>query len=318
MAASVQPLLSPFALEVLDGLSAPQKKLPPRYFYDDLGSALFEAITLLPEYGLTRADERLLRAHASDIARHTGFIRTVAELGSGSGKKTRHILEALRRRNPIICYRPVDVSQAALAACERELESICAISPVCDDWQRGLGKIAQQRHADEALLLLFLGSSLGNLDRSDIPQFLRDLRSHLQPGDYFLLGADLVKDIHRMLEAYDDATGVTAAFNLNLLARINRELDADFDLRTFSHEARWNDLERRIEMHLLSCRAQRVYFGTLNTSFSFEAGETIWTESSHKFTCGELDDYARSSGFQALIAWVDQEWPFAETLWRAV
>lgn len=317
MAASVQTRLSPIALEVLDGLTAAQKRLSPRFFYDDLGSTLFEAITLLPEYGLTRADERLLRAHAPDIARCTTPIGTVAELGSGSGKKTRLILEALVPRNGSMCYRPIDVSQAALGVCERELEAICEISPVCDDWMQGLKKIAQQRSSSEPLLLLFLGSSIGNLDRHNIPQFLGDLRSHLLPGDYFLLGADLMKDVRRMLTAYDDPTGVTAAFNLNLLARINRELDADFDLRSFAHEARWDDLERRIEMHLLCCRDQSVYVGALDKKVHFEAGETIWTESSHKFTCGELDEYARSTGFQAVAAWVDQEWPFAETLWRA-
>lgn len=317
MAASAQPRLSPFALEVLDGLTAPQKKLSPRFFYDDLGSALFEAITLLPEYGLTRADERLLRAHAPDIARYIGRVGTVAELGSGSGKKTRHILEALSSHNPAIRYRAIDVSQAALAVCERELEAVCEINPICDDWMQGLETIAHQRHGAKPLLLLFLGSSIGNLERNGIPQFLRELRSHLLPGDFFLLGADLVKDVRRMLAAYDDPTGVTAAFNLNLLARINRELDSTFDLRNFAHEVRWDDIEQRIEMHLLCCRDQSIYFGALDTTVNFEAGETIWTESSHKFTCGELDEYARSSGFQAVAAWVDQEWPFAETLWRA-
>ena len=317
MAASVQPRLSAFALEVLDGLTARQKKLSPRFFYDDLGSALFEAITLLPEYGLTRADERLLRTHGPDIARYTGRVGTVAELGSGSGKKTRHILEALVRRNPLLRYRAIDVSEAALAVCERQLEAVCEISPVCDDWMQGLSKIARQRSDNDPLVLLFLGSSIGNLDRNSVPQFLEELRSHLLPGDFFLLGADLVKDVRRMLAAYDDPTGVTGAFNLNLLARINRELDADFDLRSFAHEVRWHDADRRIEMHLLCCRKQSVYIGALETTIHFEAGETIWTESSHKFTCGELDEYARSTGFQAVAAWVDQEWPFAETLWRA-
>ncbi len=318
MSASVQPQLSSFALEILKGLSASPKSLSPRYFYDDLGSALFESITLLPEYGLTRADERLLCAHAEDIAKYTGAIGTVAELGSGSGKKTRHVLAALCRRNAVLSYRPIDVSQAALTTCERELETtVCEIDPVCGDWLNGLRRVAQERRKSEALLLLFLGSSIGNLDRSNIPQFLRDMRSHLLPGDFFLLGADLVKDVNRMLAAYDDPTGVTAAFNLNLLGRINRELDADFDLRMFAHEVRWDAAERRIEMHLLSCCDQTVYLGVLDTSLHFEAGETIWTESSHKFTCNELDVYARSSGFQALTAWVDQEWPFAATLWRA-
>jgi L-histidine Nalpha-methyltransferase len=317
MSASVQPQLSPFAFEVLEGLSGSPKKLSPRYFYDDLGSTLFEAITLLPEYGLTRADERLLRTHAKDIGRYAGHIGTVAELGSGSGKKTRHLLEALCHRNAALRYRPIDVSQAALMACARELEGVCDVSQVCCDWLQGLANIARERRHDERLLLLFLGSSIGNLDRSSIPQFLRDLRSYLLPGDFFLLGADLVKDVPRMMAAYDDPTGVTAAFNLNLLGRINRELGADFNLRAFAHEARWRSAERRIEMHIVSRRDQTVYLGALDTKLQFPAGETIWTESSHKFTCDELDQYARSSGFHALIAWVDQEWPFAETLWRA-
>lgn len=317
MSASVQIPLSPFALDVLDGLSAPQKKLSPRYFYDDLGSALFEAITLLPEYGLTRADERLLWAHATDIASCAGGTGTVAELGSGSGKKTRHVLECLRRNNPELCYRPIDVSPAALLACARGLETVCEISPVCAEWLHGLQTVAQERAIDEPLILLFLGSSIGNLDRKSIPQFLGELRSYLQPGDFFLLGADLVKDLNRMIAAYDDPAGVTAAFNLNLLNRINRELDGNFDLRTFAHEVRWDAAERRIEMHLLSCRRQTVYLGALDRKIHFEPGETLWTESSHKFTCGELDEYARWSGFQAVAAWIDQEWPFAETLWRA-
>jgi L-histidine N-alpha-methyltransferase len=315
MAASVQQCLSFFAEAVLTGLTATQKHISARYFYDDLGSALFEAITLLPEYGLTRADERLLRTYAPDVARYLN-LTDVAELGSGNGKKTRHVLEALCRRNQVLCYRPIDVSQAALIACERELENICDIRPICADWMDGLQAIAHARQGEGRLLLMFLGSSIGNLDRSAMPQFLRDLRRHLSPGDYFLLGADLVKDVNQMLAAYDDPTGVTAAFNLNLLGRMNRELEADFDLRTFAHEVRWNERDRRIEMHLLSCRNQRVHFRALDLAVDFEDGETIWTESSHKFTVRELEDYAQSSGFQAVMAWVDHEWPFAEVLWR--
>jgi uncharacterized SAM-dependent methyltransferase len=192
------------------------------------------------------------------------------------------------------------------------------VSPVCADWLEGLDDIARGRRENEPLLLLFLGSSIGNLEREAISLFLRELRSRLEPGDLFLLGADLVKDVRRMLAAYDDPIGVTAAFNLNLLARINFELGADFDLRTFAHEVRWNERERCIEMHLLSRREQAVTFGSLDAVVRFEAGETIWTEASHKFTSRELDEYARSSGFQAVAAWTDQEWPFADTLWRAV
>jgi dimethylhistidine N-methyltransferase len=317
MAASVQQSLSCFALDVLTGLSAAQKRIPPRYFYDDLGSALFEAITLLPEYELTRADERLLREHASEIALYADQIGTVAELGSGTGKKTRYVLEAFRRRNDLVSYRPIDVSRAALDACATQLESVCDVHPVCADWSDGLRILSEDRGREEQLLLMFVGSTIGNLDRDEIVPFLRDLRGHLREGDLFLLGADLVKGVPQMLAAYDDATGVTAAFNLNLLQRINRELHADFDLRTFAHEARWDEDQRRIEMHLLSCRKQQVHLRLLKTTIGFQAGETIWTESSHKFTCEELDKYARSSGFQALTAWVDQEWPFAEALWRA-
>ena len=308
---------SRFAQDVAAGFSAiGNKKIAPRYFYDDLGSILFEAITLLPEYGLTRADERLLRVHAGDIAREVDRLRIVAELGSGSGKKTLPILSSLLGKNSQLSYCPIDVSAAALAACEREIGSLCEVKPVCSDWVQGVAEIASEREKNLPLLLLFLGSSIGNLDREGIPHFLRDLRSHLLPGDFFLLGADLVKDIDIMITAYDDPTGVTAAFNLNVLSRMNRELQADFDLRAFVHEVRWNSEERRIEMHLLSCRDQDVFIGALEASYHFDAGETIWTESSHKFTLEELSQFAQQSGFASVATWVDKEWAFAETLWQ--
>jgi L-histidine Nalpha-methyltransferase len=317
MSAAVKSQLSQFALDVGQGLSSPgQKKIAPRYFYDDLGSALFEAITLLPEYGLTRADERLLCRYAGQIGAKTGRLSTVAELGSGSGKKTRPILDVLLLQNNALVYRPIDVSCAALAICERELGGVCEIKSICSDWMEGLEQIARERKNEDPLLLLFLGSSIGNVERECIVEFLRSLAFHLRCGDFFLLGADLVKDIDTMLAAYDDPTAVTAAFNVNVLGRINRELDADFDLQSFAHEVRWNDQERRIEMHLRSSRNQSVYIGALDRMFHFGAGETIWTESSHKFTEEELAAYARSSGFQPLGTWTDREWPFLETLWR--
>jgi L-histidine Nalpha-methyltransferase len=315
----IESELSQFARDVAVGfLAAGNKKIAPRYFYDDLGSALFEAITLLPEYGLTRADERLLRVHAGDMAREIGRLWIVAELGSGSGKKTLPILNSVLQRNPQLTYRPIDISAAALSACEREIGNLCEVKPVCNDWLQGLTEVAREREKDLPLLLLFLGSSIGNLDREGMPGFFRDLRSHLLPGDFFLLGADLVKDIETMIAAYDDPTGVTAAFNLNVLGRMNRELQADFDLRAFAHEVRWNSEERRIEMHLLSCRDQDVFIGALDSFCHFDAGETIWTESSHKFTEEELDQFAQRSGFAPLATWVDQEWPFAEALWQVV
>ncbi|MBV8710061.1 MAG: L-histidine N(alpha)-methyltransferase [Acidobacteriaceae bacterium] len=310
--------LSQFALDVAAGFStAGGKRIAPRYFYDDLGSALFEAITLLPEYGLTRADERLLRIHADEIAQGAGKLGTVAELGSGNGKKTLPILRAVLQMNPQITYQPIDVSAAALAVCEREIGSLCEMKPVLNDWMQGMSEIGRKREENLPLLLLFFGSSVGNLDRTEIPDFFRDLRSHLRPGDFFLLGADLVKDIDTMIAAYDDPTGVTAAFNFNVLGRMNRELQANFDLRAFAHEVRWNSEARRIEMHLLSCRDQDVFIGALDRAYHLEPGETIWTESSHKFSEEELREYARLSGFTSVATWVDEEWPFAEALWRA-
>lgn len=316
MPASITRQLSGFALDIAEGLSRAQKQIPPSYFYDELGSKLFEAITLLPEYGLTRADERLLRSHAHEIVSSAGPVAVVTELGSGNGAKTRYILRALADKQSGFIYRPIDVSAAALAACEHELAEICEVQPVCGDWMGGLPEVARTRSRGDALLLLFLGSSIGNLERESIVPFLRDVRKHLRPGDFFLLGADLVKDVDDMMAAYDDPTGVTGAFNLNLLSRINSELGADFDLGSFEHEVRWDSTERRIEMHLRSSRDQAVYVEALDEVFTFCAGETIWTESSHKFTVGELDNYARASGFKPSAVWVDDEWPFAEALWQ--
>src|SRR5665213_1538456 len=200
MSASAKPQISEFALDVAEGLTrGGQKKISPRYFYDELGSTLFEAITLLPEYGLTRADERLLRSHAHEIVSKTGTVSIVAELGSGSGKKTRHILNALARRHSgRLIYRPIDVSAAALAACKRELAEDCEVQPVCEDWMEGLADITRARDDRQRLLLLFLGSSIGNLERGEVIDFLRRVRSHLRAGDFFLMGADLVKDVNVM------------------------------------------------------------------------------------------------------------------------
>ncbi|HEX4772278.1 MAG TPA: L-histidine N(alpha)-methyltransferase [Bryobacteraceae bacterium] len=318
MSIAVASNLSQFALDVAEGLSHPeQKRLSPAYLYDDLGSALFEAITLLPEYGLTRADERLLAAVADEVAARAGNVSLVAELGSGSGKKTRHLLQALTRQGRGAPYFPIDVSIAALDACGRELSDVAPVHPIRRSWLEGLAQVSRQRPASEPMLLLFLGSSIGNIDRTELPDFFRAIRKDLQTGDLFLLGADLVKPVNQIVRAYDDPTGVTAAFNRNVLNRINRELNGSFDLSLFAHEARWSEQERRIEMHLVAQCAHSVNVGALDTSFAFRAGETIWTESSHKFTVTELDEFAESTGFRPVQGWVDEEWPFAEVLWVA-
>src|SRR5712691_230613 len=241
--------VSEFAAAVREGLSKPgQRELPSKYLYDEVGSALFEAICLLPEYGLTRADARLLQTHAQEIVDLLPSPIHVAELGSGSGKKTRWILEALAQRQKTYYY-PIEISPYALAACAKELGQIDLVSVVGYEqpYLEGLRAVAEERADGDHLLVLFLGSTIGNLDRDAGEEFLREMRAILRPGDALLLGTDLEKDVALQLLAYDDPAGVTAAFNLNLLARINRELGADFDLSCFQHEARWNFSERRME-----------------------------------------------------------------------
>src|ERR1700726_3646115 len=276
--------------DVRHGLTMPgQKELPSKYLYDDVGSALFEVISRLPQYGLTRADERLLRRHADEIVDRLAGSVAVAELGSGSGKKTRWLLEAFCRRQHT-SYYPVEISRSALVMCERELSDIDAISIVGfeREYLDGLLEAASYRKSGQHLFVLFLGSTIGNFDRPAGVKFLGAVRSILQPGDSLLLGADLEKPAAQLLGAYDDELGVTAAFNLNLLVRTNRELGADFDLREFTHLAKINYDVRSVEMHLQSQRRQVVSIPAAEVSIKFEEGETIWTESSHKYSAEKI------------------------------
>src|SRR6266705_5345321 len=287
-----------FASDVRRDLSkTPQRELHSKYLYDAVGTALFEVITLLPEYGLTRADERLLKANAADIVDRLPAPPIVAELGSGSGRKTRWILEALARRAYVLYY-PIDVSASALHACRNELGTIDSVHIVEIEgaYIDGLAEVTRRR-SGEPLLVLFLGSTIGNFERGPAEQFLRQIRALLVPGDALLLGTDLVKPMSQVLPAYDDPIGVTAAFNLNLLARINRDLNADFDPRRFRHQARYNQLEQRVEIHLLSQVSQTVRIRAADFEFTLRAGETIWTESSHKFVLDEIPELARKTGF---------------------
>jgi L-histidine Nalpha-methyltransferase len=305
-----------FAADVRAGLTNPvQKELLSKYLYDQVGSALFEVISYLPEYGLTRADERLLTRHADDIVERLDTPIAVAELGSGSGKKTRRILEALCRRQRTRYY-PIEISPSALAMCERELSDIDSISILGfeREYLDGLLEVAAQRRAGQHLLVLFLGSTIGNFDRMAGLKFLNQVRRILQPGDSLLLGTDLEKSSAQLLAAYDDELGVTAAFNLNLLARINRELDADFDLAQFEHVAKINHHTRSVEMHLRSMRCQTVNIPAADLSVEFLEGETIWTESSHKYSAEEIFEMARTAGFRCDVQWIDDQWPFAENL----
>jgi dimethylhistidine N-methyltransferase len=303
-----------FAREVRTGLSGfGQKTLPCRYLYDSVGSALFEAITYLAEYGLTRADARILNAHAAEIASALAGPIAIAELGSGSGIKTRPLLESLGQRQAVRYY-PIDLSATALAACARELEPLGSIFPIEENYLAGMRAVASQRRAGEKLLVLFLGSTIGNFEPDAAAEFLGELRARMCPGDGLLLGTDLVKPVERLLAAYDDPAGVTAAFNLNLLARINRELGGDFNLRHFHHEARYHADAQRIEMHLRSRNSQTVRIARAEMCVEFAAGETILTEVCHKFQAGQIAELARAAGFHLQRQWVDGEWGFAESL----
>ncbi len=275
--------------DVSKGLCGPgQKTLPSSLLYDAIGSALFEVITVLPEYGLTRADAALLGAASEGIIALAGNPRRVVELGSGSGSKTRFVLQAAARTGPIQ-YLPIDISSAALP----------------------------HRDADERTLLLFLGSTIGNFAPAEAITFLRDIRGKMREGDSLLLGTDLVKPPEQLLEAYDDPLGVTARFNLNLLGRINRELQGEFVLSRFSHEARFDEGYARVEMHLRSLAAQQVRIAALGVTISFDAGETIWTESSHKFRQEDIARMGEEAGWKMVQQWVDREWGFAESLFHA-
>jgi len=308
--------VSEFAADVRESLTKPgQRELPSKYLYDEVGSALFETICVLPEYGLTRADARLLEEYAGEIVGRLPLPIRVAELGSGSGKKTRWILEALSKRQKTYYY-PIEISPSALAACAKELGQIDLVSVVGHEqpYLEGLRTVAEGREEQDHLLVLFLGSTIGNFDRDAAEDFLREMRAILQPGDALLLGTDLEKGVALQLLAYNDPAGVTAAFNLNLLARMNRELGADFDLSGFCHEARWNTAERRIEMHLRSTCRQIVQIPAASLRVMLDEDETIWTESSHKYQAEEIPGMAERTGFSCDGQWVDQEWPFAQNL----
>ena len=307
-----------FYADVRAGLSKlGQRELYSKYFYDDLGTALFEAITLLPEYGLTRADMRLLTAHCRDLVDRAGNVSVIAELGSGSGDKAREVLPSFAEKHPVT-YCPIDLSRAALDRCQRDLDNIrnLTIVPIEDSYVQGLAAASRLLKADTSMLVLFLGSSIGNFEPAVAERFMREIRQNLHSGDTFLVSSDLVKPPAQMIPAYNDELGVTAAFNLNLLARINRELGADFNLKAFEHEARYNETEQRVEMHLRSTVDQLVHIQDF--SVSLKRNETIWTESSRKFRPEQIRSMAERAGFRCEVQWLESAWPFAQTLLSAI
>ncbi len=305
-----------FARDVRTGLCGSDRKwLPAKHLYDSLGTALFEAITHLPEYGLTRADERLLLRCAPALPCHLPDPEIiVAELGSGSGTKTRIVVKSLGAER-VRFYCPIDISSDALERCSRDLGRIVAIRAHHGAYVAGVRSLRNARPRGVPLLLLFLGSSIGNFDRSERAALLAELRSELLPGDRLLFGFDLVKPETQLLTAYDDPAGVTAAFNRNVLGRVNRELGADFDLASFGHRARYDERNRRVEMHLVSRRSQQVPIPGVGGICHLGRGETIWTESSYKFSVREIREMMDEAGFAQLEQWIDEEWPLLEGLW---
>ncbi|MCF6522328.1 L-histidine N(alpha)-methyltransferase [Streptomyces sp. JJ36] len=296
--------------DVLKGLTATPKTLPPKWFYDARGSRLFETITTLPEYYPTRAEREILARQAGEVARRTRA-RTLVELGSGSSAKTRLLLDALTAEGTLEEYAPLDVSRDAL---EEAGAALCRAYPdlrvtaTVTDLDAGP---ALPRAASGPRLVAFLGSTIGNLDRAQRAAFHAGLRAEMAPGDALLLGADLVKDPETLRRAYDDALGVTADFNLNVLRVLNRELEADFDLSAFAHRAVWDARDERVEMRLRSRRPQTVKLPALDLAVDFARDEDLRTEISVKFRRSGLTAELEGAGFAVRAWWTDHRDRFA-------
>lgn len=312
-----------FAADVRQGLTAARKFLPPKYFYDELGSRLFDAICLLPEYYLTRAEADIFARHAAEIVERarTGAQRlTLFELGSGSALKTRRIIDALLATQTRLTYVPVDISTAALeesaSALLGDYEGL-SVTAYAADYDSALPRLRETFEEDSRALVLFLGSNIGNFDRTEARDFLRRVRKVLRTGDLLLLGADLKKDVDTLEAAYNDTLGVTACFNRNLLVRINRELRADFSLTRFAHRAFYNEREGRVEMHLESYSKHTARIGALALAVRFDGRERIHTENSYKYSLDELSALAADTGFEREHTWLDPAERFSSNLFVA-
>lgn len=297
-----------FAAEVLQGLSSNPKTLSPKYFYDTTGSKLFENICELPEYYLTRMERAILQKYSEEIISQTSKNATLVELGSGNSAKTRLLIEALLNRSKRLHYIPIDFAKNILVESAKSLlrkYSRLKITAVVSDYHTALKAVRDKSIAGR--LILFLGSSIGNFDKSEAENFLKKTKAAMGKNDRLLIGIDLIKDKGILEAAYDDAQGVTAKFNLNLLVRINRELDGDFDLTKLRHKAFFNEKLSRIEMHIESTTQQTVTLRKLNRGFSFREGETIHTENSYKYSMEQIKELAAYSGFNLEKTWVDEK-----------
>ena len=309
---------SSFAEDARAGLSSRPLTLSPKYLYDELGSKLFDAICLLPEYYVTRTESQVLACCADEMVAALPSPLRLVELGSGSSVKTRYLIEALLRRQPELEYVPIDVSESAIESSSRELLHLFPslhIHAYVADYFDALEALALGASESAAhTLVLFLGSTIGNLDPPAGIDLLRRVHQMLASQDALLLGADLKKSESVLVPAYDDALGVTAAFNLNLLVRINQELGGDADLRRFAHQARYNEEAGRMEMHLVSRQAQRLTIRALDLEVELAAGESIHTESSYKFDLDQLRQMGREAGFALERSWFDPQRWFSENL----
>ncbi len=297
------------------GLTAERKSLPCSLLYDSLGARLFQAICELPEYYLTRAERQILTSHAADIAASIPAIETFVELGSGISDKSQLVIEALLKRSGRLRFVPIDVSRATLEESARQLTARFGgldVVAICADYEAAFSEL--ERVADGPTLVGWLGSSIGNLHRADAAVFLRRLADSISEGDRLLIGIDLHKDKAVLDAAYDDSLGVTAAFNLNMLVRINRELGADFDVRRFKHSAGYNEAEGRIEMHLVSTSDQTVSIPSLSIEVRFRQDEAIHTENSYKYTLPQIDELAKGAGCLIEQQWFDDQRRFVLNL----
>jgi L-histidine Nalpha-methyltransferase len=321
MAVINRSLAAEFAADVRRDFALRPKQIQSKYLYDALGSSLFDAICRLPWYRITRAESRLLSIHAgaivSTIAEDEG---TIVELGCGSGEKLVLLAEALQARGGSAHVHLIDISSQALELTEQRLGRLQHFPVVGHQstYEVGLRRAVAQRQGNGPMLVLLLGSNLGNFDTPEAAAFLDRIRHALAPGDFLLLGADLVKSEATLLLAYDDPLGVTAAFNRNLLVRINRELGGNFDLSAFAHRAVWNMEQQRIEMHLVSLAEQQVTIPAADSVVDFRSGEWIWTESSYKYTSDQIVEMGAAASLATHDQWVDEDAGFALTMFTAI
>ncbi len=305
-----EALSTPVGAEVYRGLTSTPKSLAPWLFYDDAGSRLFEEITRLPEYYLTRTERGILARYADEILECAGYRPvTIIELGAGTAAKTGLLLRAAVDRQGAVDYMPIDVSRSALAAAKEHIEADIPgvrVAARIADYTKGIGEIPAP---GTRRMVLYIGSSIGNFEPEDAIKVLCEVRQRLAPGDLLLLGVDHVKDRRTLLRAYNDAAGVTEAFNKNMLVRMNRELGASFNPRLFRHRAIWNADYSRMEIYLKSLITQRVNIPALDLEVQFAEGESIHTENSYKFTAESISSIVECAGFSITQSWTDEcEW----------